>query len=522
MHELNLLRNQLTTALTLRFGDPRPMEQLAKQVQTKFGDGRPPSSHAITSALAAFIRSGSLNDFRSLKLICYGAALPPKPGQPCVLEDESLLTKLLAAVSTLKGRTRQLRRCFQGLLSTFFSYAPPTSAQHGWHRLRAFLAQHLRHVREGDRVPDWVEALHDHEDLLSEAPCVQFGRAFLKGETATFNAMCERLHISQSSWVREQVVLAAVKEAIRSSEAQFRRYLDTLLPALAEIPSVQLRGVRNLLDHYADLSSTQEHAGLRTAALELMGNPLLIANGQRWREVSAPAREMVGTWLKHQVISLFFNLLSQDGNTDRRRVEFWSDYAEQIENIWVVFGETARARRNMDFANLRKLLGDNALILSGAAKTNNAFIMKIGSQYVIEFGETGNAAYVYPQNALPFELSGTLHLRDDLKHGSHRLPHQGLWQYSFRRELRLRGSGITPAPSADRAVARGFDEQSTAFERELRRFCADTGLVLEDRRGRENRWLVHADNLNTHIANTLAQWNFRYDQANSWWEKRTT
>jgi hypothetical protein len=54
--------------------------------------------------------------------------------------------------------------------------------------------------------------------------------------------------------------------------------------------------------------------------------------------------------------------------------------------------------------------------LDGGGGSKNAFIMRIGLYYFVEFGETGDACYGYSTGNEPFRLgSGQLNYPDDLK-----------------------------------------------------------------------------------------------------------
>ena len=492
------------------------MKQFANQVVTRFGEGKPPSKSVIVAAVSQYFKTGELPEFRTLKLVCYGITTSSPETKTCILETESLLAKLLRVVNGLRSSIRQFRRCFQGLIAAYFAYSPdkdPSSLKSkGWEMVRLFLEKTAATFRADPKPPAWVVALNEHKNLLTLDACKKYGLAFSSGDTDEFDNACASLQIGPNSWVREKVVLAAVAAAINLSDSQFSQKIDQLLVLLKTTPSVRRQGAGQLLDHYAVVSSNTEHHALREESFENFGNPLLISNGPRWASISKDARQMVSNWLKRRVIEQFFELLTQDGSTDKRRVKFWSSYTEAIENIWLVFGKAAQSERNKDFSNLRKLLGDNALRLEGGALKNNAFIMKIGSIYVVEFGEKGNAAYAYRENALPFGLSGSLHLATELKAGSVSLHHRdGLqsWENTFREKLRLPATSIKkPSPSS-----------VLAFERELRAFCVERGLRLEDKRKQDGTLDVFATAGNPAVERKLTGWGFQYSTTRRCWNK---
>ena len=82
------------------------------------------------------------------------------------------------------------------------------------------------------------------------------------------------------------------------------------------------------------------------------------------------------------------------------------------------------------------MLGVGARAYGGSSR--NAFIMKIGQYYFVEFGEMGDACYGYSESNVPFTLGrGYLEYPGDLKNkqqcvfwGSH---HDGLvpWEQKF-------------------------------------------------------------------------------------------
>ena len=96
---------------------------------------------------------------------------------------------------------------------------------------------------------------------------------------------------------------------------------------------------------------------LRTFAIDAFGNPLITANQQRWFEVSHEAQRMVSDWLKGFLIERFFELLSHDGRTDKRRPKFWIRHRESMKKISAfILGSSAMRSWNEDF---RKAAGNN-------------------------------------------------------------------------------------------------------------------------------------------------------------------
>ena len=277
MDSLAALRLQLTGAnQNLRLntlGNVQGIRELTRQLNSKFGEGRAPSGQAVLTAVRAFMASGQLPDFRALKLVCYGMAQRLQPGGPCVLESAPLTEQLLRSLERLnvQGSFRQFRRCCQGLLSVYFAENPfDTNGRRlaaGWHRVRHFLMRALRDLTRGERVPDWAGALGDHANLLSDAPCDKYGKAFLAGNKELFESACTRLGISSNSWVREQVVLSAVRSAAALDDGGFKSGVGELLKLLDSAPSLKQHGLALILDRYAQNEVRPAQPALQTVAL---------------------------------------------------------------------------------------------------------------------------------------------------------------------------------------------------------------------------------------------------------------
>jgi hypothetical protein len=562
------------------------MKRLAEDFRERLGAGQAPDSGAIQRAVSNFVKAARVSDYRDLRLLSYGLTVRPGAGATAIIERPALLEKLLAAIEAIRDKARQFRRCCQGLLAAYFgvdSTGMPGAAA-GWSSIRSFLARERRTLVGTESPPDWVMALEEHKNLLSDSPCDRYAKAFLDDDTREFESACSRLAIGSQSWVRESVVLSAVRAAGELPDPQFVSRIHPLLKLLSGAKNVQAMGIRAILNRYAQMASRPSHQELRQVSLALFGNPLLTRNAPAWAptHVTPAARQMVADWLKLDVIGQFFQLLSHDGATDRRRPQFWSQYVPIIENIWIVFGPAGQDRHNADFQALHKLLGDQALRLSGSTRHNNAFVMKIGSRYVIEFGETGNAAYIYDKDTLPFELAGTLDLRTELKAGSLRLRHNDSserWEDKFIRRLGLRALMLSAesvqqqataqaaeqaraiaaaqaqarrdAEAAARATARAHERQdaaqsqfrqqagpaepepvlreepvargsarTNALEQEFREFCVERGLAFQDERHRGGRLTVRASNRNPTVTAKLRGWGFVYNDLEERWTLR--
>lgn len=543
MNALDQLRiglSQTNTRLRREsFGSAMPMAELASKVERRFGVGAAPDKDVIAAAARQFSRSRQVDSFRDIKLACFGIATEVFPERILLLRDPQLIGELLHIVGELRPQTRKFRRCFQALMTVYFDYQPKdvnSEVRQSWNQIREFLSAGVPSIRY-EAMPEWAETVVEHSNLFGDDPCARYGQAVLDGNLPHVRDVFTRIGIATNSWVQTDVFMGAVRAACDSNDQRFKSHIDGLLDLLKANPTIQVPGVKLILDRYARTDSHEEHTALRVFATELLGNPLLISNAPRWDGVSSDARIMVSDWIKLKLIEQFFELLSHDGPTASRRVKFWAEYVSVIENVWFVLGSGARSNWNPDFKKLRSLMGDQALNLEGATSGNNAFVMKIGRLLVVEFGETGNAAYLFDGGNPPFSLRGALHLREDLKHTRNlgNLKHfdgHEKWEEKFRRAIaeytgitkeRVSYSGGNRNPSNGRRI--GLAEQSGGifapreFDQLLRSFCAERGLRFIDQRAQGGKLVVYANADNPKISGTLGQWGFKFERRNGVWMK---
>lgn len=540
LDQLRIELGQVNTRLRREgFGSIAPMAELARKVERRFGAGAAPDKDVIAAAVRQFSRSQQVESFRDVKLACFGIGLEVLPEKIFLLRDPRLVGVLLHIVDGLQSQPRKFRRCFQALMNAYFEYQPKdenSEIRQSWNQIREFLSAGLPSIRH-EAMPEWAETVVEHSNLFGDDPCARYGQAVLDGNLSYVRDVFTRIGIATNSWVQTDVFMGAVRAACDSNDQRFKSHIDGLLVLLRATPAIQFQGIKRILDRYARMDSHGEHAALRIFATDLLGNPLLLSNVPRWEGVSSEARAMVSDWLKLKLIGQFFELLSHDGVTASRRVKFWAEYVSVIENVWFVLGSGARSNWNPDFKKLRSLMGDQALNLEGATSGNNAFVMKIGRLLVVEFGETGNAAYLFDGGNPPFSLRGGLHLRDDLKHARNlgNLKHfdgHEKWEEKFRRTI-AEHTGITRenvsygvgnrTPSSGRRTR--LAEQSGGvfapreFDKLLRGFCAERGLRLVDQRAKGGKLIVYANADNPKISGTLGQWGFKFEHRNGVWIK---
>jgi hypothetical protein len=238
---------------------------------------------------------------------------------------------------------------------------------------------------------------------------------------------------------------------------------------------------------------------------------------------------MVADWLKLDFLKQFFELLSADGSTDTRRLDFWGRYHTRIDDMYFVLGKHAMNNCAPAFVELKKKMDGRLLSLQGGgAPENNAFIMTIGDYAFVEFGIHGHAAYVYQiSRGLPFDLANATtlsvsSLKD--KHLAERLRHKDnvhgfvKWENRFDSQLFLT-YGIRAKDDELPEPWRSGSWLSHGSTHNVEAFCRAFSLSFEDRRNAGGQLCIDTDNTNKAINYQLSIWGFGYRAGRGWWRQ---
>lgn len=490
------------------------------------GDGR------IKEALRQFYQSPTINGLPQARLLTFGCTVRLSRPEFTLIEDAERFPRLIDGVDKFHRSPKAYRRCYKGLLAAYFSYDPDgmetvEEGSKNWTLLRSYLEARVSALEDNGRS-EWIPTVREHQNLLSSRPCDRYAGRLLKDDDKLFQEAKSKLEIADASWVVRRLVLAQISAAASQSDTQFNAYLQKLLELIGEYALIKDEGLAIVLDRYAACASTPIHSELRDTAVASWGNPWMSHNSARWSRVSDRARGMVTAWLKHKVIGMFFSLLTEDGTADTRRLKFWQQHHEQIDDMYFALGSYARFNLNSSFVELRDEMSGRLLELYGAGSPeNNAFIMCIGNKVVVEFGKSGNACFVFDRDRLPFRLSGTV--KGDstsLKHEQHkqRLIHTDSrwkkWESKFVDaipDLRA-GRRTTSTQSYGGTERNSASQTSKSYSRsELSAFCAARGIRIEDLSGKGGNLWLRTANANPQISSQLTAWGFRYKDGKGWW-----
>lgn len=520
-------------------------------------------------AVRRFWASKEVQSFRDAFVLSSALCLPIRSGAECVLEDKPRLDALLNGVDVWAATPKTYRRCYQGLVKSYFTYDgiggdQTTPGRQNWRYLRGYLNERNRTVESPGINPDWVGYVTAHRHLFTDAPCIPYVAEMLKGDRSQVDRVCEHLGIAKTSWFLRELVLAQVVGATKLEDAPFQELMPRLLELLAANEFLRDRGLVLILDRYSKIRGSHLNQTLRDAAVSWWGNPWLPSNESRWGGVREEARAMVADWLKLEFIETFFTKLAEDGLGDPRRMDFWKRYVKAINHIEFALGSTARNSRERDMVVLRKKMTGLVRELD-ASGTNNAFIMRMGNLVAVEFSGMGNALYGYDaRKHVPFDTNLPLTLpttgANSLKQRSQSIlwmQHQdgihgwNKWEHMFEATLKKEfdlqpetapsAKGMTsrsaaskqvatpvppppvaapakePSPPAFETAGDGTSRSRSADEVLIRRFAASQGLKVDDKSGQGgNLWVITTKD-DSRVADRLTELGMKYRPGKGWW-----
>lgn len=397
------------------------MRRSVERIRTVVGD-RPaaPSKDRICSALRKLREHGTTSlDGAEFYFVCWGLTEVCGKHRP-LIEDGAHFSGLISEVQRRKPATL----LWQGLLDAYFRYVPSSDqlvGEKNWQLLRMWLAQDLNKLRQRTSpglVPHlpWLGTLADQRNLLADNPCRAYAQEALRGEGKKIDQIKADLSIPETGWFWRELVSSQVDEAAGwRDDERFKTVLDTLIPQLREHPILRDVSLAKLLTRYTACTDQSAHEGLKQFSVETWGSPQL-AKQVGWGGVEPKVKAMVSQWLVLEDLRDFFELLQADRAADQRRLKFWLRFIKQISFSHIVLGSHIWSSHDPDWVAFRRKKKGRISRLDGGSGSRNAFIMKIGHYYFVEFGETGDACYGYTEGNEPFKLgAGLLRYPDDLK-----------------------------------------------------------------------------------------------------------
>lgn len=519
----------------------RHIRSLQARLNRDGAEGSAPPRDRLLEAVRGFISSGTLTDLKHARLTSWALMLVYDPKRVAVIEDELWFARFIAAIDPFRSNPRGFRRCWKALLNIYFSVDPEGAGSTNWRFLREYLNTTLQMIKVEGFTPDWTNFILEHSNLLTNEPAARYGVGLANGDTQILEDLRGVLGVTDDSWLASSLVNAQISAVVDRDDDKFREALPTTIALLEKHKLLADAGLTRLLNRYHSCKNPELNVPLRDYSSARWGPPWLQINSAKWGRVSNDVRMMVDYWLKSDLIEKFFELLSADGVNDPRRLHFWKSLHERnpdlITNMHFALGRNAYSNKSEDFRILRRKMQGIFLELEDATPDNNAFIMKIGEYLLVEFGETGNAMYIYKIDFQPFDLTRSFislrKLKNTIKmesRNTHTDTKERLWEEKFRvkittltgRILLSLGSGVRPqvraTPQPTKAPIAPLAAQGQITQQSVKSFCHLHGLKFDDRTDRGGQLWVFAQENMGHITRDLSSKGFRFSvKKNAWY-----
>jgi hypothetical protein len=521
----------------------RHIRSLKARLNTDGPAGAEPPRDRLLEAIKEFVSSGKLRDVKHARLTSWAISLRYDPQTVPVIEDELWFPRFIAAIDHFRSNPRGFRRCWKALLNIYFSLDPERTGRTNWLALRDYLGTTIGKIKTPGFTPDWVDFIVEHPNLLTKEPAARYGDDLANGNTKIIEDLREVLGVTDGSWLSSSLVNAQVSAVVGRNDEEYRQALPTTIALLEKHNLLADAGLARLLDRYYTCNNAELNIPLRDYSSARWGQPWLQINAAKWGRVSNDVRLMVDYWLKSDLIEKFFELLSADGVNVPRRLHFWKSLHEQnpdlITNMHFALGRTAYYNKSDDFKDLRKKMRGIVLQLEGTTPDNNAFIIRIGQNLLVEFGEQGNAMYIYDTNSQTFDLTRSYVSIKEMKNQRkmlgryyHRDTINGLWEEKFHTEISsVTGHSLTPLGSTRRPSVRTIPPRPKAAiapvaanpyvtQQSVISFCLLYGLNFDNRTEQGGQLWIMADASIAHIKRQLINWEFTYSPKHSAWYRQ--
>ncbi len=518
-------------------------------------------------AVRRFWDAQYFDNLKDARLVSFGMCVPSRPAGPCIMEDRQRFRAVLdnqSGIGQWLEDPRWFRRCYQGLVRSYFTYDAYADREHAvgrrnWGDLRDYLNEHTRNIVDKLINPEWVMTVVGNRQVFGDDPCASYAVALLGGDTTAVDQLCEQLGVIKASWFLRELVLAQVRQVTKLSHERFKEYIPMLVRLLEDNLVLRDKGLILILDKYASVVQPGIDEPLRNAAVDWWGNPWLPSNQTRWGGVTPKAREMVAEWLKREFIEAFFTKLAEDGVGDRRRANFWLRYVKSMGNVQFALGARALNSPDKDFVILRQKMKGLYTELKTTDSSNNAFVMTMGSLVAVEFGGMGNAFYGYDERrVLPFNMSKpvgvTKNAQNSLKHSQRLLwmQHQdgikgwNKWEEMFEATLkkefdikpnvvpqRAPGPAVASRPTQTTGQPHGTGpalliprlasgvvpvlDTSKFSLASLTSLARARGLTVDDRTDKNGALWIRTHDEDHYVNKVLLDWKFTYKHGKGWW-----
>ena len=315
-----------------------------------------------------------------------------------------------------------------------------------WLQLRDILNTNRASVyRDLKRPKKWMNTLVDYSEILSNSPTKTFVKSFLEdNDASSVTNELESLKMTPNSWFWDDLIKYSIHSIKTMNEDEYFKVIPRFL-TLAEQKVLYTTDILvALLERYSRTTEREKvYEALKNLALNHWGNPQYESSAG-WNNVSADTKRMVIQWFVRADLEAFFKVFSYGAET--RRFNYWMRFIKQVSLSEIFLNEDAIFRATRQQEEFKRKNQGRFKRIIGKSSAANAFMIKIGGYYIVEFSELNNATYFYrklPYKSFKSDLQvvNITDLKSTAKADFY-LSHNGAWENSF--DNRLKGLGIYP------------------------------------------------------------------------------
>jgi hypothetical protein len=374
----------------------------------------------VLNAINSFWTDSRIEDLQTARYVSFGLSMPTRFNSQTLFDDQQRFSSFLneeIGIGQWKNKPSWFRRVLQGLVASYFSFDPDSThateiQTQNWIHLRNYISKNLESAK-GVTNPDWLNCCLEHPSLFSDSPGDDFVDLVLKEETEKLEITLELLR-AKESWLPRELILSQVKKITSFDDERFMSFVAPMLTAIAPHRTIQNKAIALLVNRYAQIQNAPINIDLKEITVTRWDNPWLTGSQKKWpNEVTDEGRALIADWLKSEFIEAFFTKMAEDGDTDRRRLDFWMKYRKHMNHVHFALGTGIVESTDPDLIFLKNKM--KGLISHIRSKRVNAFIMYLGDVIAVEFSQMGNALYFYDATSgAPFDLKSSLGLTVDV------------------------------------------------------------------------------------------------------------
>lgn len=260
-----------------------------------------------------------------------------------------------------------------------------------WLQLRELLKTNRSGVhRDLKRPKKWMNTLIDYAEILSNSPTKSFVKRFLTDKDSNSVAKeLESLRFAPNSWFWDDLIRSSIQSIKDMNEQDYLKIIPRFIDLAEQNVLYTTDILIALLERYARTSKREiVNEVLKHLALNQWGNPQYDSSAG-WNNVNSETKRMVIQWFVRADLEAFFKVFSYGAET--RRFNYWMRFIKQVSLSEIFLNEDVIFRATRQQEEFKRKNQGRFKRIIGKSSAANAFMIKIGGYYIVEFSELNNA-----------------------------------------------------------------------------------------------------------------------------------